>query len=459
MVSMRPVPTCEHTDNTATSVHAVGLLQNECSVPLEWVWQPLRRPSPSMLLRTTLSRFNDDMATVVVYDERFAAHLSWPPTYFESGSRASAIFHALRGAGMLHPSVTRFISSTQPASTHALLTVHPPEHIHRVEATDARPLGDDAACVTPLLGRVLSGNIPAAALTADWMEQVIDIYDWTLSKEGDTYACPATAQVARLAAGAAITAVDEVVSGAAVNAFAVVRPPGHHCASHRTGGFCFYSNVAIAARHAQDKYGIQRVAIVDFDVHHGSWRCKRNAAAASVQVCTLLQMRAALRSPAPAPDAHPMCGVQVTARRIFLRTTRLCCSSRCTCTRTVTSTPKRAKRARLARDQARDTASTFPGPPTTWAARSMPLPSSTWCCLCSVNSTRSSSWCPPALTRQRARPLPTCTSCRKATGRVLHRRPCFHCPSACSSGDCGRCAGAPGHACVCVCVWLCGAGT
>ncbi len=76
--------------------------------------------------------------------------------------------------------------------------------------------------------------------------------------------------VARLAAGAAIAGVDQVFSGAANNAFALVRPPGHHSTSNRAMGFCLFNNAAIGARYAQARYGAERVLIIDWDVHHGN---------------------------------------------------------------------------------------------------------------------------------------------------------------------------------------------
>jgi len=72
------------------------------------------------------------------------------------------------------------------------------------------------------------------------------------------------------AAGAAVLATDLVMQGAAANAFCSVRPPGHHACSARPMGFCIFNNVAVAARHAVHAHGVERVAIVDFDVHHGN---------------------------------------------------------------------------------------------------------------------------------------------------------------------------------------------
>ena len=86
----------------------------------------------------------------------------------------------------------------------------------------------------------------------------------------DTVAGPGTLAAVLRAAGAAVAATDDVISGRASNAFCAVRPPGHHATRESAMGFCFFNNVAIAARHALDVHGLARVAIIDFDVHHGN---------------------------------------------------------------------------------------------------------------------------------------------------------------------------------------------
>ena len=86
----------------------------------------------------------------------------------------------------------------------------------------------------------------------------------------DTAACPGTLQAVLRAAGAAVAATDAVLDGEVENAFCSVRPPGHHATRGAAMGFCFINNVAVAARHALDVRGLQRVAIIDFDVHHGN---------------------------------------------------------------------------------------------------------------------------------------------------------------------------------------------
>jgi acetoin utilization deacetylase AcuC-like enzyme len=86
----------------------------------------------------------------------------------------------------------------------------------------------------------------------------------------DTYIMPGSWEAARMAAGAAATAVEAVLTGQVSNAFALIRPPGHHATPSQPMGFCLLNNIAIAARHALDALGVERVAIVDFDVHHGN---------------------------------------------------------------------------------------------------------------------------------------------------------------------------------------------
>jgi acetoin utilization deacetylase AcuC-like enzyme len=86
----------------------------------------------------------------------------------------------------------------------------------------------------------------------------------------DTIAGPFTLAAALRSAGAAVAATDDVLAGRAETAFCAVRPPGHHATRDAAMGFCFFNNVAVAARHALDVHGLQRVAIVDFDVHHGN---------------------------------------------------------------------------------------------------------------------------------------------------------------------------------------------
>ena len=88
--------------------------------------------------------------------------------------------------------------------------------------------------------------------------------------DADTHMSPGSLEAAYRAAGAVLLAVDKVLSGDVKNAFAAIRPPGHHAEQEIPMGFCLFGNVAIAAKYALDHHGLRRVAIVDFDVHHGN---------------------------------------------------------------------------------------------------------------------------------------------------------------------------------------------
>lgn len=88
--------------------------------------------------------------------------------------------------------------------------------------------------------------------------------------DADTWMSPGSLHAAFRAAGAAVRAVDMVLGGETANAFAAVRPPGHHAETAIPMGFCLFGNAAIAAKHALDQHGLARVAVVDFDVHHGN---------------------------------------------------------------------------------------------------------------------------------------------------------------------------------------------
>lgn len=123
----------------------------------------------------------------------------------------------------------------------------------------------------------------------------IDFIRKTAPQEGyaeidpDTLMNPHTWQAALRAAGAAIAATDAVLAGRYENAFCSVRPPGHHAEPARAMGFCFFNNVAIAARHALEVHGLERVAIVDFDVHHGNGTEAAFANDPRVLMCSFFQ--------------------------------------------------------------------------------------------------------------------------------------------------------------------------
>ena len=108
--------------------------------------------------------------------------------------------------------------------------------------------------------------------------------------DGDTVMSPGSFEAALRAIGGATLAVDEVVAKNADNAFVAMRPPGHHCETAKPMGFCIFNQAAIAARHAQKKHGLERVAIVDFDVHHGNGSQEIFWADPTVMYCSTHQM-------------------------------------------------------------------------------------------------------------------------------------------------------------------------
>jgi acetoin utilization deacetylase AcuC-like enzyme len=104
---------------------------------------------------------------------------------------------------------------------------------------------------------------------AEYIRRIADTSGRAVKLDPDTFTSPESYEIARLAAGAGVEAVERVMSGSHHAALALVRPPGHHAERGRAMGFCLFNNVAVGARHAQAKYGVERVAILDFDVHHG----------------------------------------------------------------------------------------------------------------------------------------------------------------------------------------------
>ena len=168
------------------------------------------------------------MTTAYVTHPRYVEHNL--PGHPEHAGRIEAIWQALETANLTADLRTVV---PQPLETEWLLTVHTQEYLDKLQ----------------------------------WVE---NSHQDIVLLNPDTYFGPASLEVARLAAGGAVCAVDETLSGRASNALAVVRPPGHHATPDNAMGFCLFGNVAIAARFAQKAYGLSRILIVDFDVHHGN---------------------------------------------------------------------------------------------------------------------------------------------------------------------------------------------
>lgn len=161
--------------------------------------------------------------------------------------------------------------------THPLYTGHDlPNHPERPARVKAVWRALDESGVAQRMKRLTPYALGDEAILAVHTRQYVELlhlcanHDHGMRFDADTLALPETPEIARLSAGGVVAAVDAIMTGAVDNALSVTRPPGHHAIPQRAMGFCFLSNVAIAARHAQRTYGIRRVMIVDYDVHHGN---------------------------------------------------------------------------------------------------------------------------------------------------------------------------------------------
>jgi len=159
---------------------------------------------------------------------------------------------------------------------HEMGQGHPecPQRIHAIE-DQLRAQGLDALLQREEVPLASNSDLALAhdlnyVLTLDDFLQQLEANGDMRALDPDTWACPGTRSAAWRAAGAAVAATDAVLDGRVDNAFCAVRPPGHHAMHNQTMGFCFFNNVAVAVRHALDVRGLQRVAVVDFDVHHGN---------------------------------------------------------------------------------------------------------------------------------------------------------------------------------------------
>lgn len=168
----------------------------------------------------------------------------------------------LTTAYITHP---RFIEHTLPGH---------PEFAGRVQAI-WREL--DSAGLTQRMNALVPQSISTDLLLnvhsrhyLDTLQWITDSHKEMLLLEPSTYFGPESLEIARLAAAGTVQAVDEVLSGRAANALAVVRPPGHHAVQDQAMGFCIFGNVALATKYAQQAYQLERIMIVDFDVHHGN---------------------------------------------------------------------------------------------------------------------------------------------------------------------------------------------
>lgn len=147
-----------------------------------------------------------------------------------------------------------------------------PERLERIvaleRALEAAGMFDDRAVYAPELATVDALETVHSTTLIERIKHLAERGGGAI--DPDTVVSPDSWEVALLAAGGAMQAVDLVQSGSEQRVFVLSRPPGHHAEPNRAMGFCLFNNIAIAARHALEQHGLERVAIVDWDVHHGN---------------------------------------------------------------------------------------------------------------------------------------------------------------------------------------------
>ncbi len=137
------------------------------------------------------------------------------------------------------------------------------EHVlHALEPLDMLRVSAPMAAEDDIL------RIHPASYVADLRKARPD--EGVIQIDGDTFMSPGSLDAAFRGAGAVLRAVDMVLAGEVRNAFAAIRPPGHHAETETSMGFCLFGNAALAAKHALDHHGLKRVTVIDFDVHHGN---------------------------------------------------------------------------------------------------------------------------------------------------------------------------------------------
>ncbi|SMF60710.1 Acetoin utilization deacetylase AcuC [Tistlia consotensis] len=161
--------------------------------------------------------------------------------------------------------------------THPACGLHDPGHFHPESPARLKAVLD--ALSAPEFAALQWREAPQATRAqlerlhpADYVDAVLAAIpaEGHAALDGDTSVSPGSGEAALRAAGAVCAAVDAVMAGEADNAFCAVRPPGHHAEPERAMGFCLFSNIALGAFHGREAHRLQRIAVVDFDVHHGN---------------------------------------------------------------------------------------------------------------------------------------------------------------------------------------------
>ena len=209
--------------------------------------------------------------TAVVVSPR-ASHTHLVPGIPEGGDRVEAILSCLERSGALAACT---VVEPEPCDLSNIELNHSAAYIEAFRRScDAGgrlveySASDEVAWYLRTYAKYLMGADTLSTLSSHEREEFRR--DVQMMARGDTPIAPDSFDAARLASGAAIEAARLVLSGEARNAFAIVRPPGHHAEYDSAMGFCYFNNIAIAARYLLEIEGLSRVAIVDWDVHHGN---------------------------------------------------------------------------------------------------------------------------------------------------------------------------------------------
>src|SRR5690349_19554536 len=181
---------------------------------------------------------------------------------------------------------------THPACLEHLMPAGHPERPDRLRAIERALEAEKFQTLARSQAPLASLETIALCHPMDYIVEVREAAprEGLIHLDADTAMSPGTFEAALRAAGGAVHAVDEVMAKKAANAFVATRPPGHHAETARPMGFCLFDNAAIAARYAQQRYGIGSAAIVDFDVHHGNGSQEIFWSDKTVMYCSTHQM-------------------------------------------------------------------------------------------------------------------------------------------------------------------------
>jgi acetoin utilization deacetylase AcuC-like enzyme len=181
---------------------------------------------------------------------------------------------------------------THPASLNHATPAGHPERADRIRALEQVFSGEQFQPLLREQAPMGEDDVISLCHPMDYIEAIRDASpsQGVVHLDADTAMSAGTLEAALRCVGGGVHAVDAVFSGKAKNAFAAMRPPGHHAESVRPMGFCFFNSAAIAARYAQKKHGAERVAVVDFDVHHGNGSQEIFWSDQSVMYCSTHEM-------------------------------------------------------------------------------------------------------------------------------------------------------------------------